>query len=91
MTEYVKKEGEGVCFKKVSKRGTPYYNGSLTLDGKEYWISLFSKTLQSGEQAISFSIQPKQPKEEKQTLSECLSQKDGYDPVRNEFTDNIDF
>lgn len=90
MTEYVKKDGEGICFKKVSKKGTPYYNGSFGLGGKEFWISLFSKKLQSGEQAISFSIQPKEPK--KETLQECLDKKeDGYDPVKNEFTDNIPF
>lgn len=88
MTEYVKKEGEGVCFKKVSKKGTPYYNGSLTLDGKDYWISLFSKTLQSGEQAISFSIQPKQPQT---TAMDYKKAKDGFDVSKNEFTDTVDF
>ena len=82
MTEYVKKDGEGACFKKVSKNGTPYYNGSFKLDEKEYWISLFQRKSQAGEQYISFSIQPKQAKE---------VEKSGYDPVKNEFTDEVPF
>ena len=67
MTEYVKKDGEGACFKKVSKNGTPYYNGSFKLDGKEFWISLFTKKSQAGETYVSFVIQPKEqkPTEEK--------------------------
>ena len=68
MTEYVKKDGEGACFKKVSKNGTPYYNGSFKLEGKEYWISLFSKESKAGDKYISFTIQEKQ----EQKLSNIL-------------------
>lgn len=61
---YEKKNGEFACFKKVGKKGTPYYNGTLTLDGKEYWVSIFSKKSQKGENYVSGIVEPKQPKPE---------------------------
>ena len=63
MTEYVKKDGEGACFKKMSKNGNPYYFGQFMLDGKDYKISLFSNKTKNDEPYIKFIIQPKQDKE----------------------------
>jgi hypothetical protein len=62
-----KKNGEFACFKKTSKKGTTYFNGTLTLDGKEYWISVFNKHSQKGEQYLSGMVEPKQPKKEEET------------------------
>lgn len=68
-----KKNGEFACFKKTSQKGTTYFNGTLTLDGKEYWISIFNKHSQKGEQFLSGMVEPKkpstqQPKEKKPTI-----------------------
>lgn len=63
MTEYVKKDGEGACFKKVSSKGNPYFAGQFTLNNEEYRISLFLRKTKADEQYISFIIQPKQDKE----------------------------
>ena len=62
-----KKNGEFACFKKTSKKGTTYFNGTLTLDGKEYWISVFNKHSQKGEQCLSGMVEPKQPKKEEES------------------------
>lgn len=61
MTEYVRKDGQGACYKKISKKGVPYYNGWFNLDGKSYWISLFTKKNDNGETYVSYSITPKEP------------------------------
>lgn len=60
MTEYVKKDGYGACYRKISKKGTPYYNGWFNLDGKSYWLSLFTKKNDKNETYVSFSISPKE-------------------------------
>ena len=60
MTEYVKKDGNGACFSRVSKNGVSYYNGSFTLEGKEYWISLFPNKTQQGNPYVSFTIKQKE-------------------------------
>ena len=67
---YEKKNGEFACFKKQSKKGTPYFNGTLTLDGKEYWVSIFNKHSQKGEQYLSGVVEPKKQKEELGTWEE---------------------
>lgn len=93
---YEKKNGEFACFKKQSKKGTNYFNGTLTLDGKEYWISIFNSHSQKGEQYLSGRVEPKQPKLEENVQSEQVDDgwnkaPDGFDPVKNEFTDGIPF
>ena len=55
-----KKEGKGTCYKRVSKNGNPYYNGKFELDGKLYWLKLFSTKTMDGQQAISFIIDKRQ-------------------------------
>lgn len=91
---YEKKNGEFACFKKQSQKGTNYFNGTLLLDGKEYWISIFNSHSQKGEQYLSGTVKPKEEKkEEQQTTDAGWDEKpaDAYDPVKNEFTDNIPF
>jgi hypothetical protein len=90
---YEKKNGEFACFKKQSKKGTPYFNGTLLLDGKEYWISIFNSHSQKGEQYLSGRVEPKQtkPEEPQEVDAGWTTPPDGFDPVKNEFTDKIDF
>lgn len=40
----------------------PDFNGSIDVDGVEYWISGWKKTSQSGKKFISLSVKPKEPK-----------------------------
>lgn len=87
-----KKNGEFACFKKTSQKGTVYFNGTLLLDGKEYWISIFNNKSQKGEQYLSGSVQPKQPKPEaEQPKEEETSGWDEPKEEKNEFDDEIPF
>lgn len=90
---YEKKNGEFACFKKQSQKGTNYFNGTLLLGGKEYWISIFNSHSQKGEQYLSGHVEPKQPKQEENAQTDDGWDKapDGFDPVKNEFTDNVPF
>ena len=54
-----RKDGSFACFKKQSKSGLSYFNGTLSLDGKEYWISIFNSHTKNGEQYLSGSVQLK--------------------------------
>jgi len=73
-----KKNGEFACFKKTSKKGTNYFNGTLTLDGKEYWISIFNKHSQKGEQYLSGMVEPKKPmNKEEITADQYKKEKEG--------------
>lgn len=44
------------------------YNGSINIEGKEYWLNAWVKEIKNGEKAgqkfFSLSVQPKQPKPE---------------------------
>ena len=87
-----KKNGEFACFKKISQKGTVYFNGTLLLDGKEYWISIFNNKSQKGEQYLSGSVQPKLPKSEvEQPKEEETSGWDEPKEEKNEFDDEIPF
>ena len=69
-----KKNGEFACIKKTSQKGTTYFNGTLTLDGKEYWISIFNKHSQKGEQFLSGMVEPKKPsaQQPKETVDDSI-------------------
>jgi len=54
------KGGTFSCFKKQSKKGNIYFNGSLKLEGKEYWVSIFNSHTQDGKQYLSGIVEPKQ-------------------------------
>lgn len=88
---YEKKNGEFACFKKQSQKGTNYFNGTLLLDGKEYWISIFNSHSQKGEQYLSGTVKPKEEKKEEKVDAGWTTPPDGFDPVKNEFTDSVDF
>lgn len=46
----------------------PDYNGSINVDGVEYWISGWAKTAKTGKKFLSLAINAKQPKEPGQAL-----------------------
>lgn len=50
----------GIAFKNEDKKSDkhPSYRGTLNVEGREYWVSVWPKTTKKG-QAISLSIQPK--------------------------------
>ena len=88
-----KKEGKGTCYKRMSKNGNPYYNGKFELDGKLYWLKLFSTKTMDGQQAISFIIDPRLPmnnEQPKEVDPGWTTPPNGFDPVKNEFTDTVD-
>ena len=84
-----KKNGEFACFKKTSKKGTNYFNGTLTLDGKEYWISIFNKHSQKGEQYLSGIVEPKKPVSEEKTDITADQYKNAKDGSVSSFDDEI--
>ena len=71
-----RKNGEFACFKKQSQKGTTYFNGTLLLDGKEYWISIFNNKSQKGEQYLSGTVQPKQVQQVEKPKNEGVQMED---------------
>ncbi len=61
MAEY-DNSNKGALFKNKKKEtdNHPDYNGSITVDGTEYWISSWLKTSKNGEKFMSLSVKPKQ-------------------------------
>jgi uncharacterized protein (DUF736 family) len=61
MAEY-DNNNKGALFKNKKKEtdNHPDYNGSITVDGTEYWISSWLKTSKNGEKFMSLSVKPKQ-------------------------------
>jgi len=63
----------------------PQFTGSINVDGKEYWLSGWTRKEGANPKspAMSFSVQPKEPKAETINDSNSL--------VNNEFDDSIPF
>lgn len=63
----------------------PQFTGSINVDGKEYWLSGWTRKEGANPKApaMSFSVQPKEPKAETINDSNSL--------VNNEFEDLIPF
>ncbi len=63
----------------------PQFTGSINVDGKEYWLSGWTRKEGANPKApaMSFSVQPKEPKAETINDSNSL--------VNNEFEDSIPF
>jgi hypothetical protein len=78
-------ENAGAMFKNMDKRGptSPDYNGSVTIDGVEYWVSGWIKTAgqlakNPGMKFLSLAFNPKEISRERL-------------PVASEFDDDIPF
>lgn len=71
----------GVLFinDRKEKETHPNLKGSINIDGKEYWLSAWTKEVQQGQRAgqkmISLSVQPKE-----QQQSQQQTQQGGWNP-----------
>ncbi len=66
MNEKYEVKDEGVLWKKVAKSGLHYYSGKLTLEGKEYFISMFNNDKKGNDKAPDFRIIFNEPMEQVQ-------------------------
>lgn len=68
MTNFELKEGKGTAFKNKNKTSDkhPSYTGTVLIDGKERWISVWGNKTQKGDTYLSFDIKAKEVKEEKE-------------------------
>lgn len=60
---YQQKENQGSIFVEENKKSDkhPDFKGSLTVDGKEYWVSGW-KRIGNNKKFISLALDPKEPK-----------------------------
>ena len=67
MTEY-SNENRGALFRnqKKSTEKHPEYNGSINVNGVDYWISGWLKESQQGTKYMSLSVNPKEQMEAQQ-------------------------
>lgn len=63
MSEY-DNTNRGVLFKNNKKESDnhPDYNGSIDVDGVEFWLSAWIKTSKQGSKFMSLSVKPKDQK-----------------------------
>ena len=61
---YEQKDGQGSLFKNDKKdtEQQPDYRGSITIGGREYWLSSWIKSSKAGQKYMSLSAQPKESK-----------------------------
>lgn len=60
-----KYDNSGVLFKNDKEGGNPSwpdYKGSITVDGKDYWLSAWIKDGKEGKKFMSLSVKPKDAK-----------------------------
>ena len=56
------KDYTGVLFKndkRTEENKQPHYNGSMTVDGKQYWLSCYVNKSNEGKMFMSLSLKPK--------------------------------
>lgn len=63
---YEQKDNSGSVFKnnRRERETQPNLTGSALIDGKEYWVNVWTKTKADGEKWVSLAFNPKQPKED---------------------------
>lgn len=52
--------GMAMVNEKKTEEKHPDWSGSLNVEGKDYWLSIWKKTSKAGKPYMSFSIRPKQ-------------------------------
>jgi hypothetical protein len=77
---------KGVLFinDRKEKDSHPDRNGSLNIDGKEYWLSGWDKQTSKGD-TISLSVQPKDATKSRQNAPSNAA------PANNDFDDDLPF
>ena len=65
----------GALFKNTDKQEErePDYNGSINVDGQDYWLAAWLKTSKKGQKYMSLSVRPKKAKEENAVPQETVS------------------
>lgn len=63
MTKQYDNNNSGIVFVQTEKKSEkwPDYNGSVTVDGKDYWVSGWKKFTAKGE-GISLALKPREAK-----------------------------
>jgi len=72
----------------------PNFSGNINIDGKEYYLSGWSKTAQTGKKLISLSIKPKEPAHSETENGHSGSHSHDKAPIgatNDEFADEIPF
>jgi hypothetical protein len=61
--QFEQKDGEGALFKNAKKSKPEHadYNGSIKVEGVEYWLNAWIKTAANGRKYMSLSVMPKSP------------------------------
>jgi len=69
-----KKNNSGALFINNNRKSEnhPHLNGSIIVEGVEYWISAWKKTTESNNTMFSLSVTAKQPQQEEQTPKDFL-------------------
>lgn len=64
MTEY-DNTNRGVLFKNLDKQEDSHadYQGSINVDGKEFWLNAWLKTSKKGNKFMSLGVRPKMARE----------------------------
>ncbi len=59
---YEQKEGRGSLFKNTRKQNDKHadYNGSIKIEGREYWLNAWLKQSANGTKYMSLSAKPKE-------------------------------
>ena len=89
--EYIIKENRGSAFKSKSENPkAPQFNGTVNINGKEMWISLWQKKTQHGDDYFSIKFEekrakseaePKEEKKEKYVSQEELDERELNDDI----------
>lgn len=54
-------------WEKTSKNGNVYYNGKVTLDGKDYWVKMFDNSGKTNDKAPDYNLIFEEAEEQQQT------------------------
>jgi uncharacterized protein (DUF736 family) len=69
---YEQRDNSGSLFKNDRKQqdNHPDYNGSIMIDGREYWLSAWLKRSQGGKPFMSIAAKPKEEQPRQQSISQ---------------------
>lgn len=61
MADFTQKPNRGALFKNRKKEAATHadYNGSINVDGRDWWINAWLETSKGGQKYMSLSVKPK--------------------------------
>lgn len=71
----------GSLWLKTSKSGSKYYNGSITIEGTEYWLTMFNNDKKGNPKAPDYRLVA-EPKETQETVPAIAEEKE-EDPYKD--------